>query len=118
MCTSTRAIISEQENIRRIVEAHPERPLEPAAQSEVGVVAQLELNDLKTKVHRLTKQATEHIAKLSFFSFMSEKVDLMERQIHRWRYRLPDLTDDENHEPSLGSGSARTVESVSGINKE
>ena len=26
---------------------------------------------------------------------MSEKVDFMEQQIHRWKHRLPDLTDDE-----------------------
>ena len=29
---------------------------------------------------------------------MSEKVDLAEKQIQRWRYRLPDLTDDEDHQ--------------------
>ena len=49
-------------------------------------------------MHRLTEQVTDHVAKLSFFSIMSEKVDLMEKQIHQWRYRLPDLTDDESHE--------------------
>ena len=60
---------------------------------------QLEVNDLKSKVLRLTEQVTDHTAKVNFFSIMSEKVDLMEKQIHRWRYRLPDLTDDEGHEP-------------------
>ena len=34
---------------------------------------------------------------------MSEKVDLMEQQIHRWRYRLPDLTDDESREPDVSA---------------
>ena len=29
---------------------------------------------------------------------MSEQVTLMEQQIHRWRYRLPDLTDNESRE--------------------
>ena len=38
---------------------------------------------------------------------MSEKVDLMERQIHRWRYRLPDLTDDESHEPVVSAIEAQ-----------
>ena len=35
---------------------------------------QLEVNDLKTKVLRLTEQITEHTAKVNFFSIMSEKV--------------------------------------------
>ena len=103
------------EDIRRIVEelagridsiqrgTHPERPLEPATQGEVGVAVQLELKDLKTKVQRLPEQVTDHTAKLSFFTITSEKVDLMEKQIHRWRYRLPDLTDDENHEPVISA---------------
>ena len=60
---------------------------------------QLEVNDLKTKVLRLTEQITDHTAKVNFFSVMSEKVDLMEQQIHRWRYKLPDLTDDDSQEP-------------------
>ena len=29
---------------------------------------------------------------------MSEHVDLMEQQIIKWRYRLPDLTDDDSRE--------------------
>ena len=59
---------------------------------------QLEVNDLKTKVLRLTEQVTEHAAKVNFFSVMSEQVNLMDRQIQRWRYRLPDQTDDESQE--------------------
>ena len=68
---------------------------------------QLEVNDLKTKVLRLTEQATDHTAKLHLSSIMSEKVDLMEKQIHRWRYRLPDLTDDESHEPVVSAVEAQ-----------
>ena len=29
---------------------------------------------------------------------MSEQVDLIEQQIHRWRHRLPDLSDDDSRE--------------------
>ena len=59
---------------------------------------QLEISDLKAKVLRLTEQCTEHDGKLSFFAGMSEQVTLMEQQIIRWRYRLPDLTDDHSRE--------------------
>ena len=50
---------------------------------EPGVAVQLEVNDLKAKVLRLTEQITEHDAKVNFFSVLSERVDLMEQQIHR-----------------------------------
>ena len=61
---------------------------------------QLEINDLKTKVLRLTEQYTEHDGKVRYFSAsgMSEQVSLIEQQIHRWRYRLPDLSDDSSRE--------------------
>ena len=52
------------------------------------MATQLELNDLKTEVQRLTEQITEHTAQLGFFSIMSEKVDLAEKQVQRWRYRF------------------------------
>ena len=29
---------------------------------------------------------------------MSEQVSLIQQQIHRWRYRLPDLSDDDSRE--------------------
>ena len=80
---------------------------------------QLELNDLTTKVQRLTEQVTDHAAKLSLFTIMSEKVDLMEKQIHRWRYQLPDLTDDENHEPVISAVEVQEqFESVPGTDKD
>ena len=31
----------------------------------------------------------------------------MEQQIHRWRYRLPDLTDDESREPVVSAVEAQ-----------
>ena len=30
---------------------------------------------------------------------MSEQISYMEQQIHRWRHRLPDLSDDDSREP-------------------
>ena len=98
-------IIDEQADTRRLVEElarrmdHAQEESAGETRKEPGVAVQLEVNDLKAKVLRLTEQVTEHIAKVNFFSVMSEKVDLMEQQIHRWRYRLPDLTDDESREP-------------------
>ena len=99
-------IIDEQADVRRLVEelarrmdnARSEGTVEKATQEGSGVAMQLEVNDLKAKVLRLTEQIMDHDAKLNFFSIMSEKVDLLDRQTIRWRHRLPDLTDDENQE--------------------
>ena len=101
-------IIHEQEDVRRLVEELARRMdhnQESAGETQEGpsVAVQLEVNDLKAKVLRLTEQITEHDAKVNFFSVMSEKVDLMEQQIHRWRHRLPDLTDDESREPVVSA---------------
>ena len=114
VCSSISKIIDEQADIRKLVElarrmdntreqTHSERTTEAATQDEVGVAMQLEANDLKTKVLRMTEQITDHTAKVNFFSIMPETVDLMERQIQRWRYRLPDLTDDESQEPVVSA---------------
>ena len=111
VCTAIGRIINEQEDIRKIVEdlaqcmdnlrdgTYPsDGPPEADAQN-TGVAMQLELRDLKTKVLRLTEQTTEHAAQIGFLPIMSERVDLAEKQILRWRRRLPDLTDDEEQEP-------------------
>ena len=109
LCSTVAKIIDEQADIRRIVEELARRmdhaQEESAVETREGpsVAVQLEVNDLKAKVLRLTEQVTEHTAKVNFFSVMSEKVDLMEQQIHRWRYRLPDLTDDESREPVVSA---------------
>ena len=119
VCSSVSRIIDGQADVRKLVEelarhmdntreqTHSEGTIEAAAQEELGVVMQLEVYDLKTKVLRLTEQITDHTAKVNFFSIMSEKVDLMERQIQRWRYRLPDLTDDESQEPVVSAIDVR-----------
>ena len=59
---------------------------------------QLEISDLKAKVLRLTEQNTQHDGRLTFLARMSEQVDLIENQIIKWRYRLPELTDDDSRE--------------------
>ena len=38
---------------------------------------------------------------------MSEKVDLMDRQIQQWRYRLPVLTDDDGQEPVVSAAEVQ-----------
>ena len=104
-------IIDEQADIRRLAEElarrmdHAQEESAGETREEPGVAVQLEVNDLKAKVLRrgnlrLTEQITEHNAKVNFFSVMSEKVDLMEQQIHRWRYRLP---DHESREPVVSA---------------
>ena len=63
---------------------------------EASVAMQLEVEDLKMKVARLTEQSTAQIGTL--FP-LTERVDLAENQIMRWRYSLPELTNDEDRQP-------------------
>ena len=108
-CSSIGKIIHEQEDVRRLVDELARRLDHTQedtgeAQDEPGVAIQLEMSDLKAaKVLRLTEQFTEQYAKVNFFSVISEKVDFMEQQVIRWRYRLPDLTDDESREPVVSA---------------
>ena len=102
-CASITAMISEQEDIRKLVEELANRLDQPqeansAMQSEFSTAVQLEISDLKAKVLRLTEQSTEHSGKLTFLAGMADHVDLIEQQIIKWRYRLPDLTDDNSRE--------------------
>ena len=62
---------------------------------------QLELDDLKAKVLRLTEQSTRHAAQLvqGTLPTMSERIELAENQILRWRHRLPELTNDDEQQP-------------------
>ena len=102
-CASIEQIINEQEDFRRLVNElasrldHPQENVS-ATQSEASLAMQLERSDLKAKALRLTEPYTEHNGKISFFSGMSEQVAYMEQQIHRWRHRLPDLSDDDSRE--------------------
>ena len=79
----------------------------------------------KAKVLRPTEQYTEHEGKVSFFSDMSEQVALMEQQIHRWRHRFPDLSDDDSRErvvsaievqENLDKSKDKTMEKVREVN--
>ena len=108
-CSSIGKIIHEQEDVRRLAKELASQTFGSHSrnigetQGEPSVAIQLEMSDLKAKVLRLTEQLTEHDAKVNFFSVMSEKVDFMEQQIHRWRHRLPDLSDDDSREPVVSA---------------
>ena len=104
-CASIKALISEQEVVRKLVEELANRldrsqEASSAAQSEVSTNVLLEISTLRSKVLRLTEQNTELEGDWSFLTKMSEQVDLLEDQVIKWRYRLPELTDDE--EPGKG----------------
>ena len=74
------------------------REIRSAPQSEVSTTMQLEINDLKAKVLRLTEQGTAQDGKLSYLEIMSEQVNVMQEQIIKWRHRLPELSHDDNTE--------------------
>ena len=100
---SIATLISEQEDIRKLVEGLANRLDQSqgtgsAEQSEISTNIQLEISDLKAKVLRLTEQNTQHDERLTFLARMSEQVDLIENQFIEWRYRLPELTDDDSRE--------------------
>ena len=67
----------------------------------------LEIGDLKTKVLRLTEQSTKMDGDLSFLTKLSEQVDLIQDQIIKWRYRLPELTDDESQDRIVSAVEVR-----------
>ena len=56
--------------------------------SELSTNVLLEIADLKSKVD----------GDVSFLSKLSEHVELLENQVVKWRYRLPELADDESQE--------------------
>ena len=49
----------------------------------------LEIEDLKSKVARLTETTTQHAHDIDCLTPMIEKVELAEKRIMRWRHRLP-----------------------------
>ena len=112
MRTSLGRFIYEQSDVRNTVEelarhvdairdgTHPrESSSATATQSDASVALPLEIDDLKAKVTCLTEQSTQHTAQLGVLPTLSEKVDLAENQILRWRYRLPELTNDDEQQP-------------------
>ena len=56
-----------EELARQVDDIRSEGAMEAATQEGSGVAMQLEVNDVKTKVLRLTEQITEHNAKVNFF---------------------------------------------------
>ena len=111
-CASISALISEQGDVRKLVEEVANRrdqsqEASSATQSEVSTNALLEISDLKSKVLRLTEQSTNLDGDLSFLSKLSEQVELLEDQIIKWRYRLPELTDDESKERIVSTVEVR-----------
>ena len=111
-CASISALISEQEDIGKLVEGLANRldqtqETSNTAQSEISTNVLLEIGDLKTKVLRLTEQGTKHDGDLSFLTRLSEQVELIEGQIIKWRYRLPELTDDESKERVVSAVEVR-----------
>ena len=128
MCTTIGRLIDEQGDIRMIVEelarridairegTHPrsEAPQDrthPRGTSsdsnapneqrfpDASVAMQLEIEDLKTKVARLTEQSTQHTNQIGLLTPLRERVDLAENQIVKWCYRLPELTNDDDGRP-------------------
>ena len=102
-CASIAAIIKEQGDIRKLLEDLANRldrsqEVSSTTQSELSTNVLLEIADLKTKVCRLTEQSTKLDGDVSFLSRLSTQVELLEEQIVKWRYRLPELTDDGSQE--------------------
>ena len=55
----------------------------------------------------MTEQSTKLEGDLSFLAKMSEQVDLLQDQILKWRYRLPELTDDDSQERIVSAVEVR-----------
>ena len=80
-CASIEAIIAEQGDLRKLVEDLASRldrsQASGAAPNELSTNALLEINDLKSKVARLTEQNTKLEGKMSYLSSLSEQVDAL-----------------------------------------
>ena len=67
-------------------------------QGETSTSLLLELGDLKIKVLRLTEQNTTLEGDVSFLKHLAGHVEAIEEQILKWRFRLPEMTHDDNDE--------------------
>ena len=81
-CASIKAIIAEQAELRKVVEdlaSRLDRSQETsgAAQTELSTNVLLEINDLKSKVNRLTEQNTKLEGDVSYLSSLSDHVDTL-----------------------------------------
>ena len=94
------ALINEQKELKRLVEdlarrldqSHERGDTSPG---ETSTTMQLEVNDLKAKVLRLTEQGTVQEGKVSYLEIMSEQLNVIQDQLLKWRHRLPELSHDE-----------------------
>ena len=106
---SMSAIIDEQGDVRKLAEnlaSRLDRSQEVSSATQSANVL-LEINDLRSKVCRLTEQSTKLDGDVSFLSKLSEQVELLENQVVKWRYRLPELTDDESQEKIVSAIEVR-----------
>ena len=90
-CASIDALISEQKDIRQLVEGlarllDQHQATSGTMSGDASAAMQLEITDLKTKVLRLTEQNTQQDGRPTLRASMSEQVNLMENQIIKWRY--------------------------------
>ena len=81
-CASIKALIAEQHELRKIVEDLANRldrsqEASGAAQNELSTNALLEINELKSKVARLTEQNTKLEGDVSYLSTLPENVDAL-----------------------------------------
>ena len=95
-CASIEAIIAEQHDIRKVVKDLASRldrsqDISGATQPELSTGVLLEINDLKSKVTRLTEQNTKLEGDVSYLSSLSEQVDAL------WKC-LPPGTGEEGPE--------------------
>ena len=111
-CASISAIIAEQSDIRKLVgdlasQIDRSQAASGATQSELSTNVLLEINDLKSKVCRLTEQSTKIDGDVSFLTQLSSQVELLMDQVVKWRHRLPELTDDESQEKIVSAVEVR-----------
>ena len=102
-CASVCALIQEQGDIRKLVQELANRldqsqGTSGATQSEVSTNVLLELGDLKSKVLHLIEQNTALDGDVSYLKKLSGQVEMIESQVIKWRFRLPELTEDDSEE--------------------
>ena len=59
--------------------------------SESSVPKVMKIEDLKNKAARLIEQADRHNRDMSNFGPVMHRVDLIENEVERWWYRLPNM---------------------------
>ena len=76
-CASIKAIIAEQAELNLASRLDRSQETSGSAQNEVSTNALLEINELKSKVNRLTEQNTKLEGDVSYLSSLSEHVDAL-----------------------------------------